>query len=97
MFYHSIIILSLEQCQRMFLDHSSREIVTNQCQLKRFIIQNYNVLHVIYSGRCRLQAGLDGEGFFSTGRGKAKNIRGGAGYSGGQLTQTTRLEHYHVD
>ena len=78
MHYHRIIILSLEQCQRMFLDHSSREIVTNQCQLKRFIIQNYNVLHVIYSGRCRLQAGIDVEIFF-TGRGKAKNIQGGVG------------------
>ena len=59
--YHGIIILSLEQCQRMFLDHSSREMLTSQCQ-KRFIIQNYNVLYEIYSGRCRLQAGMDGEG-----------------------------------
>ena len=64
MHYHGIIILSLEQCQRMFLDHSSREMLTSQCHLKRFIIQSYNVLHVIYSGRCRLQAGIDGEGFF---------------------------------
>ena len=79
MHYDRIIILSLEQCQRMFLDHSSREMLTNQCHLKRLIIQNYNVLHVIYSGRCRLQAGLDGEGFFSTGRGKAKNILGVVG------------------
>ena len=78
MHYHSIMILSLEQCQRMFLDHSSREMLTSQCHLKRLIIQNYNVLHVIYSGRCRLQAGIDVEIFF-TGRGKAKNIQGGSG------------------
>ena len=77
MHYHRIIILSLEQCQRMFLDHSSREMLTNQCHLKRLIIQNYNVLHVICSGRCRLEAGMDGESFFFTGRGKAKNIQGG--------------------
>ena len=79
MHYHSIIILSLEQCQKMFLDHSSREMLTSQCHLKRFIIQNYNSLHVTYSGRCRFQAGMDGGGFFSSGQGKTKNIRGGVG------------------
>ena len=66
------MILSLEECQRMFLDHSSREMLTNQCHLKRLTNQNYNVLHVIYSGRCRLQAGIDGEGFFSQGRARPK-------------------------
>ena len=78
MHYHRIIILSLEQCQRMFLDHSSREMLTNQCHLKRLIIQNYNVLHVIYSGRCRLQAGINVEIFFHrAGQGQKYTGRGG--------------------
>ena len=79
MHYHRIIILSLEQCQRMFLDHSSREMLTSQCHLKRLIIQNYNVLHVICSGRCRLEAGMDGESFFSQGRARPKIYRAGWG------------------
>ena len=88
MHYHRIIVLSLEQCQKMFLDHSSREMLTNQCHLKRFIIQNYNVLHMIYNGICRLQAGMDGGGFFSQGGARPKiygvwwgrvlNMQGGA-------------------